>query len=60
MKVLGGGQCHTALSVTADAFSDDAETALDDAGGEAVLTEHGEELAAEAEAEEDTNDENDD
>ena len=63
VKVLGGGQCHTALSVTADAFSDDAEAALDDAGGEAVLTEHGEELAAEAaeaEAEEDTNHENDD
>ena len=49
MKVLGGGQCHTALTVTADAFSDDAETALDAAGGEAVLTELGEELLEEAE-----------
>ena len=49
VKVLGGGQCHTALTVTADAFSDDAEAALDAAGGGAVLTELGEELLEEAE-----------
>ncbi|MFC7175904.1 uL15m family ribosomal protein [Halosegnis marinus] len=49
VKVLAGGQVHNSLTVTADAFSDDAEAALDAAGGEAVLSEKGEELAAEAE-----------
>ncbi|WP_255195213.1 uL15m family ribosomal protein [Halorarius litoreus] len=50
VKVLAAGQVHNALEVTADAFSADAEEKLVEAGGEAVLTEHGEELAAEAEA----------
>lgn len=39
IKVLGGGQVHQALRVTADAFSASARDRLEDAGGEAVLTE---------------------
>lgn len=53
VKVLGGGQLYNALEVTADDFSDDAEEALEEAGGAAVLSERGEE------AEEDTTDEDD-
>jgi large subunit ribosomal protein L15 len=49
VKVLGGGQVHNALEIVADAFSEDAEEALEGAGGEAVLSERGEELAEEAE-----------
>jgi large subunit ribosomal protein L15 len=56
VKVLAAGQVHNALEVTADAFSADAEAQLVDAGGEAVLTEHGEELAAEAEDDDDADD----
>jgi large subunit ribosomal protein L15 len=52
VKVLAGGQVHEALTVHADAFSDGAREALEAAGGEAVLTERGEERAAEAEDEE--------
>lgn len=60
VKLLAGGQVHESLTVHADAFSDDAREALEAAGGEAVLTERGEERQAEAEAEEaeeDTTDE---
>ena len=60
VKVLAGGQVHESLTVHADAFSDDAREAIEAAGGEAVLTERGEERQAEAEAEEaeeDTTDE---
>lgn len=59
VKVLAGGQVHESLTVHADAFSDGAREALEAAGGEAVLTERGEERAAEAEdeAEGDTTDE---
>ncbi|WP_255148856.1 uL15m family ribosomal protein [Halorarius halobius] len=58
VKVLAGGQLHESLEVTADAFSEDAEAKLADAGGEAVLTEHGEQLAAEeATTDEDDEDE---
>jgi large subunit ribosomal protein L15 len=59
VKVLGAGQVHGVLTVTADAFSDDAEAALEAAGGEAVLSERGEQRAAEQEeaAEEATSDE---
>ena len=53
VKVLGAGQVHNELEVVADAFSESATEALESAGGEAVLTEHGEEL----EAEKDTTDE---
>ncbi|WP_276260403.1 uL15m family ribosomal protein [Haloglomus litoreum] len=52
VKVLAAGQVHEALTVHADAFSDDAREAIEAAGGEAVLTERGEERAAEAEDEE--------
>jgi large subunit ribosomal protein L15 len=55
VKVLGAGQVHNELEVVADAFSESATSALEAAGGEAVLTERGEEL--EAEAEKDTTDE---
>ena len=47
VKVLAGGQVHESLVVTADAFSDAAQEAIEAAGGEAVLTERGEERAAE-------------
>ena len=50
VKVLGGGRVHESLAVVADDFSDDAAAALEDAGGEAVVSERGEELAAETEA----------
>ncbi|WP_254524864.1 uL15m family ribosomal protein [Natrinema caseinilyticum] len=52
VKVLGSGQVRNQLSVTADAFSDAAREKLEDAGGEAVLSERAQE-AAEAEAEAD-------
>jgi large subunit ribosomal protein L15 len=59
VKVLGAGQVYNELEVVADAFSEDAEAALSAAGGEAVLSERGEALEAEAEAERDTTDEDD-
>jgi len=55
VKVLGAGRVHNELEVVADAFSDSATEALEAAGGEAVLSERGE--ALEAEAEKDTTDE---
>ena len=59
VKLLGGGRVHNELEVVADDFSEDAAAALEDAGGEAVLSERSEELAAEAEdeADKDTTDE---
>ena len=39
VKVLGSGQVRNTLEVTADAFSDTAEEKLENAGGQAVLTE---------------------
>jgi large subunit ribosomal protein L15 len=56
VKVLGAGRVHETLTVTADAFSDDAREAIEASGGEAVLTERGEERA---QAEEDTSEESD-
>ena len=53
VKVLGAGQVYNGLEVVADAFSESATEALEAAGGEAVLSERGEEL----EAEKDTTDE---
>ena len=47
VKVLGSGQVRNQLTVTADAFSDAAEEKLEAADGEAVLSERGEERAAE-------------
>jgi large subunit ribosomal protein L15 len=56
VKVLGGGQVHNVLSVTADDFSDDAREALESAGGEAVLTDRGEERNAEETTTDDSED----
>ncbi|CCQ35784.1 50S ribosomal protein L15 [Natronomonas moolapensis 8.8.11] len=55
VKVLGAGQVYNELEVVADAFSESATEAIAAAGGEAVLSERGEELATEAEK--DTTDE---
>jgi large subunit ribosomal protein L15 len=52
VKVLGGGQVRQHLDVTADAFSDSARELLDEAGGEATLSDRGEERLAENEDEE--------
>jgi large subunit ribosomal protein L15 len=51
VKVLGGGQVRQTLEIVADAFSASAEDLLAEAGGEASLSERGQE-AAEAESEE--------
>ena len=48
VKVLGGGQVRRELDVTADAFSESAETLLDEAGGEATLSDRGEQRLADA------------
>ncbi|MBS3760928.1 uL15m family ribosomal protein [Halodesulfurarchaeum sp.] len=39
IKVLGGGQVHNALEITADAFTDGARDALKSAGGDAIVPE---------------------
>ncbi|SDX98827.1 uL15m family ribosomal protein [Halobellus clavatus] len=59
VKVLGGGQVRQELHLVADAFSESAVELVEDAGGSVELTERGEELLAEAEAEaeDDENDE---
>ncbi len=50
VKVLGGGQVREALVVTADDFSEGAREAIENAGGEVIVSERGEErLAAKAE-----------
>ena len=54
VKVLGTGQVRNQLEVTADAFSERAVELIESEGGDAVLTERGEELAAEAEADEES------
>src|SRR6056297_2539269 len=46
VKVLGSGQVRNQLTVTADAFSAAAEEKLEAAGGEAILSERGEERAS--------------
>jgi len=51
VKVLGTGQVRNQLEVTADAFSARAVELIEGEGGDAILTERGEELAAEPEAE---------
>ena len=56
VKVLGGGQVRQELHLVADAFSDGAVELVEDAGGSVELTERGEELAAEDEAEESNTD----
>ncbi|MFA1612202.1 uL15m family ribosomal protein [Halobellus rubicundus] len=57
VKVLGGGQVRQELHVVADAFTDGAVELIEDAGGSVELTELGEEIVAEAEAEEESDDE---
>ncbi len=37
VKVLGGGQLHHQLTVTADAFTDGAREAIEAEGGEVVV-----------------------
>ena len=49
VKVLGNGQVRNALTVTADAFTADAVALIEEAGGEAVLSERAEEADAESE-----------
>lgn len=41
VKVLGGGQVRNSLEVTADAFSTDAVSLIEENGGEAVVSERG-------------------
>ncbi|EMA46890.1 uL15m family ribosomal protein [Halobiforma nitratireducens] len=56
VKVLGSGQVRNQLEITADAFSDAAREKLEEAGGDAVLSERGQqraEEAADADAEDD-------
>ncbi|WP_114578115.1 uL15m family ribosomal protein [Saliphagus sp. LR7] len=53
VKVLGGGQVRTELTVVGDAFSERAREKLEDAGGEAVLSERGEERLAEEDEDDD-------
>ena len=50
VKVLGSGQVRTQLEVTADAFTSGARERIEDAGGDALLTDRARERAAEAEA----------
>jgi large subunit ribosomal protein L15 len=45
VKVLGGGQVRQPLEVIADDFSASAEALLDEAGGEAIVSERGEAMA---------------
>ena len=49
VKVLGNGQVRNTLTVTADAFTADAVGLLEEAGGEAVLSERAEEADPESE-----------
>lgn len=57
MKVLGGGQVRRELRVTADAFTAGAVELIEEAGGEATLSERAEEAADESE---NTSDDEDD
>jgi large subunit ribosomal protein L15 len=54
VKLLGANQLYHTLTVTADAFSASAVELLESEGGEAVLTERGEERLAEAEDDEES------
>ncbi|WP_284014489.1 uL15m family ribosomal protein [Halobaculum litoreum] len=56
VKVLGDGQVHGELHVTADAFTAEARRLIEEAGGSAELTERAEQAAAdddESDAEDD-------
>jgi large subunit ribosomal protein L15 len=56
VKLLGANQLYNTLTVTADAFSASAVELLESEGGEAVLTERGEERLAEAEDDDEESD----
>jgi large subunit ribosomal protein L15 len=53
VKVLGNGQVHNQLEVIADAFSASAVDLIESEGGDAVLSERGQERLEEAEDEAD-------
>lgn len=57
VKVLGGGQVRNHLEVTADAFSASAVELIEEEGGEAILSERGQEDEAEAESDDETDEE---
>lgn len=58
VKVLAGGSLRTELTIIADSFSDNAIAAIEEAGGEAIITSTDETTEPEAEqAEGDTTDE---
>jgi large subunit ribosomal protein L15 len=54
VKVLGGGQVRQELHLVADAFTESAAELIAEAGGSVELTERGEELLAEADEDDDT------
>ncbi|GAB3687000.1 uL15m family ribosomal protein [Salinarchaeum chitinilyticum] len=60
VKVLGGGQVRGELTVVADAFSASARGLIEEAGGEAVLSDRGEAAAEEADAEDEAATESED
>ena len=51
VKVLGSGQVHESLTVTADAFSESAREKLEAAGGDAVVSERAKQYAQAVDAE---------
>ena len=57
VKVLGAGQVRNELTLIADAFSAGAIEKVEEAGGTATLTEFGEERQADADAEDESGDE---
>ncbi|NHN59759.1 MULTISPECIES: uL15m family ribosomal protein [Halorussus] len=57
VKVLGDGQVRNQLEVTADAFSASAVELIEEAGGDAVLSDRGEEAEDDGEAEAESDDE---
>jgi large subunit ribosomal protein L15 len=54
VKVLGSGQVRNSLEITADAFSESAREKIEDAGGEAIISER-----AQAAAEDDADGDDD-
>ncbi|WP_338729531.1 uL15m family ribosomal protein [Haladaptatus sp. DJG-WS-42] len=57
VKVLGGSQIRNQLVVTADDFSESARELIEGEGGDAILSERGEERQAELEADDEDEDE---
>lgn len=60
VKVLGSGRVHRELEIVADAFSGSVREQLFESGGEAILSERGEQRRAEREAEAEGDEEMDD